>query len=379
MVPRAALRCRTACFCLGHPQPQERRLERGRLVGRLDRIGRRGGRAVGGLVSQQRGRVLEMSSFDADQQGLPRAEATAPGPGQEGRRQPGQPLLGLGALRRAREGRRRRRARLIAGSRVLVAPGVGGASGNHDPGIGDTATGDPQAAARPTRYPGRESAVDPDPRSRRAHSVLLSHAPNVPQPRAAARRGRIPTRGRGQSARTSTDNRGTQLNRGKDMRDSQIASLLAPVLTPFGLELETVEVVPAGKRRLLRVVVDGDGPEGRGPLLDDIAAATKAISTGPRRRSRDRERSVHAGGLLARDQPPVGAAAALATQPRPAGGRHHHGRPGRARAGAEQRRAVGAARRRRHRAAARTGRHRQGSGPGRVQSARHRRDEERED
>jgi ribosome maturation factor RimP len=63
------------------------------------------------------------------------------------------------------------------------------------------------------------------------------------------------------------------------MRDSQIASLLAPVLTPFGLELETVEVVPAGKRRLLRVVVDGDGPDGRGPLLDDIAEATKAIST----------------------------------------------------------------------------------------------------
>jgi ribosome maturation factor RimP len=62
------------------------------------------------------------------------------------------------------------------------------------------------------------------------------------------------------------------------MRESQIASLLAPVLTPFGLELETVEVVPAGKRRLLRVVVDGDGPDGRGPLLDDIAAATKAIS-----------------------------------------------------------------------------------------------------
>jgi ribosome maturation factor RimP len=62
------------------------------------------------------------------------------------------------------------------------------------------------------------------------------------------------------------------------MRDSQIASLLTPVLSQFGLELETVEVVPAGKRRLLRVVVDGDGPEGTGPALDDIADATKAIS-----------------------------------------------------------------------------------------------------
>ena len=63
------------------------------------------------------------------------------------------------------------------------------------------------------------------------------------------------------------------------MKDSQLSSLLAPVLTRFGLELEEIDVLPAGKRRLLRVVVDGDGPAGHGPLLDDIAEATKAIST----------------------------------------------------------------------------------------------------
>jgi ribosome maturation factor RimP len=62
------------------------------------------------------------------------------------------------------------------------------------------------------------------------------------------------------------------------MRDSEIAATLSPVLDQFGLELETVEVIPAGKRRLLRVVVDGDGPEGRGPLLEDIAEASQAIS-----------------------------------------------------------------------------------------------------
>lgn len=62
------------------------------------------------------------------------------------------------------------------------------------------------------------------------------------------------------------------------MRDSQIADLLRPVLAEFDLELETVEVIPAGKRRLLRVVVDGDGPNGSGPLLDDIAEASKALS-----------------------------------------------------------------------------------------------------
>ena len=62
------------------------------------------------------------------------------------------------------------------------------------------------------------------------------------------------------------------------MKESQIAGLLTPILAQHGLDLDAVEVVPAGKRRLLRIVVDGDGPEGRGPLLDDIAEATKALS-----------------------------------------------------------------------------------------------------
>jgi ribosome maturation factor RimP len=62
------------------------------------------------------------------------------------------------------------------------------------------------------------------------------------------------------------------------MKESQIAGVLTPILAQFGLELEAVEIIPAGKRRLLRVVVDGDGPEGTGPLLDDIAEASKAAS-----------------------------------------------------------------------------------------------------
>jgi ribosome maturation factor RimP len=62
------------------------------------------------------------------------------------------------------------------------------------------------------------------------------------------------------------------------MRESQIAGLLTPILAQHGLDLDAVEVVPAGKRRLLRIVVDGDGPTGTGPLLDDIAEATKACS-----------------------------------------------------------------------------------------------------
>ncbi len=62
------------------------------------------------------------------------------------------------------------------------------------------------------------------------------------------------------------------------MNESQIAGVLTPILARFGLELEAVEIIPAGKRRLLRVVVDGEGPQGTGPLLDDIADASKAAS-----------------------------------------------------------------------------------------------------
>jgi ribosome maturation factor RimP len=62
------------------------------------------------------------------------------------------------------------------------------------------------------------------------------------------------------------------------MNESQIAGVLTPILAQLGLELEAVEIIPAGKRRLLRVVVDGEGPQGTGPLLDDIAEASKAAS-----------------------------------------------------------------------------------------------------
>jgi ribosome maturation factor RimP len=53
---------------------------------------------------------------------------------------------------------------------------------------------------------------------------------------------------------------------------------LTPVLQPaasgLGLDLEGVSVSTAGRRRLLRVVVDKDG----GVTLDDVAEATRALS-----------------------------------------------------------------------------------------------------
>ena len=50
--------------------------------------------------------------------------------------------------------------------------------------------------------------------------------------------------------------------------------LLAPVVADHGLDLEDVTVTPAGKRRMLRVVVDRDGGVG----LDTVAEVSTAVS-----------------------------------------------------------------------------------------------------
>jgi len=63
------------------------------------------------------------------------------------------------------------------------------------------------------------------------------------------------------------------------MNSTRLIGVLAPVVARCDLEIEAVELIPAGSRRLVRVVVDGDGPEGLGPTLDQIADVTKAIST----------------------------------------------------------------------------------------------------
>jgi ribosome maturation factor RimP len=54
---------------------------------------------------------------------------------------------------------------------------------------------------------------------------------------------------------------------------SRIADALRDALSELGLDLEAVELTPAGKRRVLRVAVDKDG----GVTLDDIALATKVV------------------------------------------------------------------------------------------------------
>ena len=54
----------------------------------------------------------------------------------------------------------------------------------------------------------------------------------------------------------------------------RVEQALSPVVAARGFDLEAVEVQPAGRRRLVRVLVDQDG----GVTLDDIASLTAELS-----------------------------------------------------------------------------------------------------
>ena len=63
---------------------------------------------------------------------------------------------------------------------------------------------------------------------------------------------------------------------GSPEMEGRIADVIGPVIAAAGMDLESVRVSAAGRRRLLRVVVDSD----RGVSLDDAAAS--AASCPPR-------------------------------------------------------------------------------------------------
>lgn len=62
------------------------------------------------------------------------------------------------------------------------------------------------------------------------------------------------------------------------MHEQRLTDLITPILTHNGLELDELDIKPMGRRSLLRITVDGDGPDGRGPLLDDISLSASHIS-----------------------------------------------------------------------------------------------------
>jgi ribosome maturation factor RimP len=74
------------------------------------------------------------------------------------------------------------------------------------------------------------------------------------------------------SANRASANRASA-NRASANRDRVAAALVDP-LGALSLDVEAVEITPAGKRRILRVAVDKDG----GVTLDDVAEATREVS-----------------------------------------------------------------------------------------------------
>jgi ribosome maturation factor RimP len=61
---------------------------------------------------------------------------------------------------------------------------------------------------------------------------------------------------------------------GGSVDEGRIAEVIRPVVAAVGMDLESVRVTAAGRRRLLRVVVDSD----HGVSLDDAAAVSRALS-----------------------------------------------------------------------------------------------------
>jgi len=54
----------------------------------------------------------------------------------------------------------------------------------------------------------------------------------------------------------------------------RLATVIEPAVTAAGCDLEDVAVSPAGRRKVVRVVVDADG----GVSLDDVAEVSRAVS-----------------------------------------------------------------------------------------------------
>jgi ribosome maturation factor RimP len=61
---------------------------------------------------------------------------------------------------------------------------------------------------------------------------------------------------------------------GASVDETRIADVIRPVIAAAGMDLESVRVTAAGRRRLLRVVVDSD----QGVSLDDAATISREVS-----------------------------------------------------------------------------------------------------
>ena len=95
------------------------------------------------------------------------------------------------------------------------------------------------------------------------------HAPKPGQPRKPR-----PSQQRSSQQQPSQQRPRTPAAGGSPEIEGRIADVIGPVIAAAGMDLESVRVSAAGRRRLLRVVVDSD----RGVSLDDAAAVSRKLS-----------------------------------------------------------------------------------------------------
>jgi len=95
------------------------------------------------------------------------------------------------------------------------------------------------------------------------------HAPKPGQPHKPR-----PSQQRSSQQQPSQQRPRTPAAGGSPEIEGRIADVIGPVIAGAGMDLESVRVSAAGRRRLLRVVVDSD----RGVSLDDAAAVSRKLS-----------------------------------------------------------------------------------------------------
>jgi ribosome maturation factor RimP len=96
---------------------------------------------------------------------------------------------------------------------------------------------------------------------------------HAPKPRSAAAPARGATAG-GRTTQPAQIPPRDLVKKAGPVDEGRIADVISPVVTAAGMDLESVRVTAAGRRRLLRVVVDSD----RGVSLDDAAAVSRDLS-----------------------------------------------------------------------------------------------------
>jgi ribosome maturation factor RimP len=91
---------------------------------------------------------------------------------------------------------------------------------------------------------------------------------HAPKPRGAAEGGRSPQTAPRRTVKAAAAASAASVD------EARIADVIRPVIAAAGMDLESVRVSAAGRRRLLRVVVDSD----RGVSLDDAAEVSRELS-----------------------------------------------------------------------------------------------------